>query len=191
MSKKTVIGTTSVGLFSSVLAFLGVVSCCGMPIAAGILAWLGIGASQLSFFAEYRPLFIGIAIVALLFGFWQVYFKKRSSCCASGSGCCETAEKEEKPKSQLVQKVFLWIGAIVVIAMLFRGTKKLKPPKWLRLHLSNKLKINNRAAALNKLYDEYAIRYASILCIDNHRTNRTLSVYQCFGRNCFDVYSCR
>ena len=28
MSKKTVIGTTSVGLFSSVLAFLGVVSCC-------------------------------------------------------------------------------------------------------------------------------------------------------------------
>ena len=36
MSKKTVIGTTSVGLFSSVLAFLGVVSCCGMPIAATI-----------------------------------------------------------------------------------------------------------------------------------------------------------
>ena len=129
MSKKTVIGTTSVGLFSSVLAFLGVVSCCGMPIAAGILAWLGIGASQLSFFAEYRPLFIGIAIVALLFGFWQVYFKKRSSCCASGSGCCETAEKEEKPKSQLVQKVFLWIGAIVVIAMLFMGDQEAKAPE--------------------------------------------------------------
>lgn len=76
MSKKSVVGTTSVGILSSILAFLGVVSCCGMPIIAGILAWLGIGASQLSFFAEYRSLFIGIAIVALLFGFWQVYFKK-------------------------------------------------------------------------------------------------------------------
>jgi len=129
MSKKSVIGTTSVGVFSSVLAFLGVVSCCGMPIVAGVLAWLGIGASQLSFFAEYRPLFIGIAIVALLFGFWQVYFKKTSSCCASGSGCCETSEKGAKPKSQLVQKVFLWIGAIVVIAMLFMSNQETKTPE--------------------------------------------------------------
>ena len=44
MSKKSVIGTTSVGVFSSILAFLGVVSCCGMPIVAGVLVWLGIGA---------------------------------------------------------------------------------------------------------------------------------------------------
>lgn len=129
MSKKSVIGTTSVGLVSSVLAFLGVVSCCGLPIIAGALAWLGIGAAQLSFFAQYRPVFIGIAIVALLFGFWQVYFRKGSSCCTAKNDCCATPENEEKPKSQLVQKVFLWIGAIVVIAMLFMGNQEVGTPE--------------------------------------------------------------
>lgn len=127
MSKKSIVGTTSVGILSSTLAFLGVVSCCGMPIIAGVLAWLGIGASQLSFFAEYRVVFIGIAIVSLLFGFWQVYFKKSSSCCTSIAGdsnsCCGTPAKDEKPKSKLFQKIFLWIGAIVVIAMLFMGNQ--------------------------------------------------------------------
>lgn len=123
MSKKSVIGTTSVGILSSLLAFLGVVSCCGLPILAGVLAWLGIGASQLSFFAEYRPIFIGVAIVALLFGFWQVYFKKKSSCCTTAS-CCGTTNKQEeasKPKSNIFQKVFLWIGAIVIALMLILG----------------------------------------------------------------------
>jgi len=123
MSKKSVIGTTSVGILSSLLAFLGVVSCCGLPIVAGVLAWLGIGASQLSFFAEYRPIFIGVAIVALLFGFWQVYFKKKSSCCTTTS-CCGTTDKQEetsKPKSNIFQKIFLWIGAIVIALMLILG----------------------------------------------------------------------
>lgn len=123
MSKKSVIGTTSVGILSSVLAFLGVVSCCGLPIIAGALAWLGIGASQLSFFAEYRPIFIGIAIVALLFGFWQVYFKKKSSCCSTTS-CCGTSDSQKealKSKSKTFQKIFLWIGAIVIALMLILG----------------------------------------------------------------------
>lgn len=123
MSKKSVIGTTSVGILSSLLAFLGVVSCCGLPILAGILAWLGIGASQLSFFAEYRPFFIGVAIVALLFGFWQVYFKKKTSCCTTTS-CCGTSDTKEenpKPKSNLFQKIFLWIGAIVIVLILILG----------------------------------------------------------------------
>ena len=127
MSKKSVIGTTSVGILSSVLAFLGVVSCCGLPIIAGALAWLGIGASQLSFFAEYRPIFIGIAIVALLFGFWQVYFRKPSSCCSTSSCCGTTEKKDEKPKSKIFQKIFLWIGALVIVAMLIWGNQNVQP----------------------------------------------------------------
>ena len=100
-----------------------------MPIVAGVLAWLGIGASQLSFFAEYRPVFIGVAIVALLFGFWQVYFKKPSSCCTTANSCCGTAAKDEKPKSNIIQKMFLWIGAIVVIAILFMGNQSEVTPE--------------------------------------------------------------
>lgn len=127
MSKKSVIGTTAVGVLSSILAFLGVVTCCGLPIIAGVLAWLGIGASQLSFFAEYRPIFIGLAIVALLFGFWQVYFHKTSSCCSTSSCCGTTEKKDEKPKSNRFQKIFLWIGAIVIAAMLIWGNENVQP----------------------------------------------------------------
>lgn len=76
MSNKKTVWSTVAGILSSVLAFLGIVSCCGMPILAGILAAFGIGASQLSFFAEYRGWFIGFAIVSLLFGFYQSYFRR-------------------------------------------------------------------------------------------------------------------
>ena len=63
MDKKKTIWSGITGVVASVLAFLGVVSCCGMPIIAGILATVGIGASQLSFFAEYRGWFIAFAII--------------------------------------------------------------------------------------------------------------------------------
>ena len=104
-----------------------------MPIAAGILAWLGIGASQLSFFAEYRPLFIGIAIVALLFGFWQVYFKKKVIVLRfRGAVAAKQRRKKKNRNHSLFRRCFLWIGAIVVIAMLFMGNQEAKAPKWLR-----------------------------------------------------------
>lgn len=101
------------GILSSVLAFLGIVSCCGMPILAGILAAFGIGASQLSFFAEYRGWFIGFAIVSLLFGFYQSYFRS-CACCGNNS---EEA-KRKKARSIAIQRAFLWIGAMIVVALL-------------------------------------------------------------------------
>lgn len=119
MSKSKTIWATVAGIFSSILAFLGVVSCCGMPILAGILATLGIGASQLRFFAEYRGWFIGFAILSLLVGFRQVYFKKPGGC-----GCgCATADEKKPVKSQAVQKIFLWIGAALIVAILFAGNR--------------------------------------------------------------------
>lgn len=100
MSKKSVIGATSVGVVSSLLAFVGFVSCCGMPIVAGILSSIGIGATQLSFFVEYQPYFLLLSIVSLGFGFWSLYFRSSSSgCCGakeeSKSSCC--SPKPSKP----------------------------------------------------------------------------------------------
>ncbi|MCY6361594.1 hypothetical protein OXV74_27025 [Bacteroides thetaiotaomicron] len=77
MGKSGTIWSMIASVISPLLALLGVISCCGLPILAGILATLGIGASQLSFFAEYKGWFIGFAIISLLFGFYQVYFKKK------------------------------------------------------------------------------------------------------------------
>lgn len=135
MNKLKTIGSTVVGVFSSVLAFLGLVTCCGLPILAGILASIGIGASQLSFFAEYRIYFIALAIVSLLFGYYQVYFKKQKACCDSTGNelgkelgkevdsCCtdQIEEKQSKPKSRKFQKIFLWIGTTIVAATLIAG----------------------------------------------------------------------
>ena len=93
MNQRKTIWATVAGIFSSILAFLGVVSCCGMPILAGILATLGIGASQLRFFAEYRGWFISFAILSLLVGFRQAYFKKPGGC-----GCATDNEKKLVPR---------------------------------------------------------------------------------------------
>jgi hypothetical protein len=116
MNKKKTIWSGITGVVASVLAFLGVVSCCGMPIIAGILATLGIGASQLSFFAEYKGWFIAFAIISLIYGFYQAYFKGTKSCCASSD-----SETKEKKKSVL-PKVFLWIGTIITLVALFTET---------------------------------------------------------------------
>lgn len=96
------------GALSSLLALLGVVSCCGMPILAAILAALGIGATQLSFFAQYRGWFIGFAIASLLFGFWRAYFRKRPACCTSS-------------KTTFVQKAFLWMGTILLAWVIWQS----------------------------------------------------------------------
>lgn len=121
MNKSKTIWTAIVGVSSSILAMLGFVSCCGLPILAGSLAVLGIGASQLSFFAEYQVWFMWFAILSILFGFYQVYFKKKSSCCATEkeSSCCASgALNSEKSISSRFQKVLLWIGVVMIGAML-------------------------------------------------------------------------
>ncbi|MDR2010939.1 MAG: hypothetical protein LBQ22_10720 [Bacteroidales bacterium] len=125
--KSKTIGSTILGVFSSILALLGVVSCCGLPILAGILASLGIGASQLSFFAQYRWLFISLAIVSLLFGFYQIYFRKKKNCCSENAeedSCCSTSAPKKKSNSILFQKIFLWLGAVAIIVILLIGFRE-------------------------------------------------------------------
>lgn len=123
MSDKKTIWSVIAGILSSVFAFLGIVSCCGMPILAGVLATLGIGASQLSFFAEYKGLFIAFAIVSLIYGFYQAYFKKGKSCCASSD------TKEKAKKNSVLPKVFLWIGTIITLLVLFMETPENAGPE--------------------------------------------------------------
>lgn len=96
MGKSGTIWSMIASVISPLLALLGVISCCGLPILAGILATLGIGASQLSFFAEYKGWFIGFAIISLLFGFYQVYFKKET--CGCGTNVSETNLKRRSNK---------------------------------------------------------------------------------------------
>lgn len=118
MGKSGTIWSMIASVISPLLALLGVISCCGLPILAGILATLGIGASQLSFFAEYKGWFIGFAIISLLFGFYQVYFKKET--CGCGTNVSETNLKR-RSKSKSFQKFFLWLGVAILVFVLFIG----------------------------------------------------------------------
>ncbi len=109
MKENKSIWTSIVGVITSIFAFLGIVSCCAMPIVAGILSLMGIGASQLSFFEEYKWWFIAISIVCLVWGFIQLYGKKKSGSCS----CCsnnKNKDKDSKSSGQTIAKIFLWIG---------------------------------------------------------------------------------
>lgn len=125
MSNRKTIWSVIAGILSSVFAFLGVVSCCGMPILAGVLAALGIGASQLSFFVEYRGWFIAFAIISLLFGFYQIYFKRSCSCCCEENGSDKSLKKQARARG--FQKIFLWVGAVIILVLLFVGNRAKQP----------------------------------------------------------------
>lgn len=74
MDKKKTIWSGITGVVASVLAFLGVVSCCGMPIIAGILATVGIGASQVLFCRIQRMVYSlchHISDIRILSGIFQ------------------------------------------------------------------------------------------------------------------------
>jgi len=97
------------GAGAALLAVLGSVSCCGAPIAAGILASAGIGASQLQFLKSFQPYLIAIAVISLAIGFYRLYFKKNNSCCDAGNG-------NGNPKTS--SKLFLWLVTIFTAIML-------------------------------------------------------------------------
>lgn len=114
MRRKSNVVSPIVGFFSSIFAFLGIVTCCGLPILAGALAWLGIGVSQLEFFARYQVLFIAIAVIALLFGFYKLYFRAKKN--QSKKECC--SPKNELKNKNVFQKILLWSATLLLILML-------------------------------------------------------------------------
>ena len=121
MSKRKLVSTTLIGVLSSLLSFLGIVSCCGFPLLAAFLAWFGIGASQLDFFSRYQYVFSCIAILALAYGFYTIYFKtkkKKQACCSEVAESCCTPSK----KKSWIAQTMLWIGLIAVISSFFMSS---------------------------------------------------------------------
>ncbi|MGL6196519.1 MAG: hypothetical protein ACRC2T_17025 [Thermoguttaceae bacterium] len=141
---KNSIFATFISIGASIVALLGMVTCCGLPLIAGALAVIGIGSSQLSFFAEYQDIFIGLAICALLIGFYQAYFSKKTQCCNTASAtadcecsatpvtdCCDSKTKAAAMFGfQQFQKCFLWVGAVLLVAVIaFAGNSKQNTPQ--------------------------------------------------------------
>jgi len=100
------------GTGAAILAVLGSISCCGAPIAAGILASAGIGASQLQFLKSFQPYLIAIAVISLAIGFYRLYFKKSNSCCDAGNGNANPKTSSKR------SKLFLWLATLFTAIML-------------------------------------------------------------------------
>lgn len=94
------------GAVGAVLAGLGALSCCVLPLAlfgAGVGgAWL----SNLTALAPYQPVFIAAAALFIGVGFWRVYRRRPEDC----GGYCATAA------SRRVAKSALWIAILLVLA---------------------------------------------------------------------------
>src|SRR5882724_9318593 len=97
-------GASVLSAFFSVLPL----SCCVFPVALSFL-----GASGLAFAAAltpYRPYFIALTVISLAVGFYFTYRPQKEDC-APGTACAV-------PKSRKLQVVFLWIVAVLVLALL-------------------------------------------------------------------------
>jgi|CXWL01.1.fsa_nt_gi copper chaperone CopZ len=82
--------------------------CCVLPLIA---VFFGLGAfGAAAIFETARPYMISVAFAALAYGFYRVYFRREE--CAEGESCAT------KPVSR-INKIFLWIGAVVIVAFAF------------------------------------------------------------------------
>lgn len=92
---------------AGIAAAIGASACCILPLvlfAFGISgAWIG----NLVALEPYRPYFIAAAILFLGFGFYKVYSKPEAEACEEGTFCA-------RPDSGLINKISLWLAAVLV-----------------------------------------------------------------------------
>jgi mercuric ion transport protein len=93
------------GVIGAVLAS----SCCIGPIVLIALGASGPWIGKLTALKAYQPLFVGLTIMFLGYGFWRVYRKLVPDC---GEGSCAT------PTSDRIVKVALWTATLLVIVAL-------------------------------------------------------------------------
>lgn len=96
-------------LIGGFLAGIAASLCCVGPL---ILLSLGIGGawvSNLTALEPYRPIFIVIAISALVIAYFQLYLSTSEACCDEDTVCA-------KPSTQRLTKNLFWGVVAVVIA---------------------------------------------------------------------------
>lgn len=120
-SKKTQKRLDGASLLSvgGILAALGAATCCVVPFALFISGVSGAWIGNLTALKPYQPLFVGIAVVCLGFGFYSVYRKPEAADCAEGSYCA-------RPSSGRNAKIGLWLAIfLTVIALGFPHVARL------------------------------------------------------------------
>ena len=125
MGKSGTIWSMIASVISPLLALLGVISCCGLPILAGILATLGIGASQLSFLQSIKVGLLALPSSPYSLAFIK-FISKRNLWMWNE---CFRNKSEKTFQIKVFQKFFLWLGVAILVFVLFIGNKKSNSPK--------------------------------------------------------------
>ena len=97
-------GVVSVG---SILAAIGVASCCVIPFTLATVGISGAWIGNFTALAPYQPYFFGLAVLLLAAGFFVVY-RKPNTACAEGTYCA-------RPASDRLAKIALCSAAVLVV----------------------------------------------------------------------------
>ena len=97
----------SVPLIGGLLAGIAASACCVGPLVLLLLGFGGAWIGNLTALEPYRPIFIGIASVALFIAYQRIYRPKLEPSCEQGDTCA-------KPQASNLYK-WLFIGALVVV----------------------------------------------------------------------------
>ena len=106
--KPSTVGVSASGsLLSPPQSFLPL-PCCIFPVAFSFLRAGGLALAM--DMMQYRPHFIGLTVVFLAAGFYFAYRPEKLEC-APGTVCAT-------PKSRKLQRVSLWVVAILTLALI-------------------------------------------------------------------------
>ena len=100
-------GALAVGGLAAILAS----TCCLGPLVLVALGFSGAWIGNLTVLEPYRPLFIGAALVAMVFAYRRIFRPARA---------CEPGEVCAAPKVRTTYKVIFWVvAALVLVALAF------------------------------------------------------------------------
>ncbi|MBZ5875054.1 MULTISPECIES: mercuric ion transporter MerT [Halomonadaceae] len=100
-------GALAAGGLAAILAS----TCCLGPLMLVALGFSGAWIGNLTALEPYRPLFVGVALVALFFAWRRIY--RPATACKPGETCA-------MPQVRTTYKAIFWIvAALVLIALLF------------------------------------------------------------------------
>ncbi|MEE9345218.1 MAG: mercuric transporter MerT family protein [Methylococcales bacterium] len=98
---------TTVSLIGSLLAGIAASLCCVGPLILLLLGFGGAWVSNLTVLEPYRPIFIGIALIALSIAYLRIFRVKSEQSCEQGKVCAQ-------PQVNRVYKR-LFIGVVLVV----------------------------------------------------------------------------
>jgi mercuric ion transport protein len=104
-------GKTGLAAAGGILGAIAASTCCLLPLVLTLLGVSGAWMSSLREMQAYQPYFITLAVAALAYGFYQVYWKPKKAY-AEGSACARPV------LPNYLVKASLWFGTVIVMAVL-------------------------------------------------------------------------